>query len=56
MQVLTEYTELLSSSNNFSNYRRALHKAKNGFRIPILYESSLCFAVCIACTESTPGD
>jgi len=38
VQVLAEYTELLSSSNNFSNYRRALHKAKNGFRIPILYD------------------
>jgi len=38
VQVLAEYTELLSSSNNFSNYRRALHQAKNGFRIPILYD------------------
>jgi len=40
VQVLAQYTELLSSSNNFSNYRRALHKAKNGFRIPILYAFS----------------
>lgn len=35
-ELLKEYTELLSSSCNFSNYRRALHRAKGGFRIPIL--------------------
>ncbi|XP_074643374.1 ras guanyl-releasing protein 3-like [Tubulanus polymorphus] len=35
-KILNEYTELLSSSNNFSNYRKALHNARTGFRVPIL--------------------
>ncbi|XP_064601719.1 ras guanyl-releasing protein 3-like isoform X2 [Liolophura sinensis] len=34
-KTLMEFTELLSSNNNFSNYRRALAQC-TGFRIPIL--------------------
>ncbi|XP_021923618.1 ras guanyl-releasing protein 3-like isoform X2 [Zootermopsis nevadensis] len=34
-KLLTDLTELLSSGNNFSNYRRKLAKCK-GFKIPIL--------------------
>ncbi|XP_013386601.1 ras guanyl-releasing protein 3 isoform X2 [Lingula anatina] len=34
-KLLGDYTDLLSSSNNFSNYRKTLYQCK-GFRIPIL--------------------
>ncbi|XP_076463696.1 ras guanyl-releasing protein 3-like isoform X3 [Babylonia areolata] len=34
-KLLTEYTELLSSNNNFSNYRKVYHSC-SGFKIPIL--------------------
>ncbi|XP_014674508.1 PREDICTED: ras guanyl-releasing protein 3-like [Priapulus caudatus] len=34
-KLLVDYTELLSSASNFSNYRRALSESK-GFKIPIL--------------------
>ena len=34
-RTLAELTEFLSSSSNFSNYRRALQECK-GFKIPIL--------------------
>ncbi|XP_071963091.1 ras guanyl-releasing protein 3-like [Antedon mediterranea] len=34
-KIITEMTELLSSTSNFSNYRKALNEAK-GFKIPIL--------------------
>ncbi|XP_046564912.1 ras guanyl-releasing protein 3-like isoform X1 [Haliotis rubra] len=34
-KILIEYTELLSSNNNFSNYRKIYHQA-TGFKIPIL--------------------
>lgn len=35
-QTLAELTELLSSNNNFSNYRKVYHQC-TGFKIPILY-------------------
>ncbi|KAK7479460.1 hypothetical protein BaRGS_00029276 [Batillaria attramentaria] len=34
-KLLMEYTELLSSNNNFSNYRKVYHSC-TGFKIPIL--------------------
>ncbi|WAR20519.1 GRP1-like protein [Mya arenaria] len=34
-KMLMEYTELLSSNNNFSNYRKVFHQC-SGFKIPIL--------------------
>ncbi|KAL5009235.1 hypothetical protein ScPMuIL_014816 [Solemya velum] len=34
-KTLMEYTELLSSNNNFSNYRKVYHQC-TGFKIPIL--------------------
>ncbi|ELT99497.1 hypothetical protein CAPTEDRAFT_154022 [Capitella teleta] len=34
-KVLMDFTELVSSSNNFSTYRKSLHQSE-GFRIPIL--------------------
>ncbi|XP_052275428.1 ras guanyl-releasing protein 3-like isoform X4 [Dreissena polymorpha] len=34
-KMLMEYTELLSSNNNFSNYRKVFHQCA-GFKIPIL--------------------
>ncbi|XP_013774259.1 uncharacterized protein LOC106459203 isoform X2 [Limulus polyphemus] len=35
-KMLSEFTELLSSAPNFTNYRRALNDCKGSFRIPIL--------------------
>ncbi|XP_076359587.1 uncharacterized protein LOC143251995 isoform X3 [Tachypleus tridentatus] len=35
-KMLSEFTELLSSAPNFTNYRRALNDCKGCFRIPIL--------------------
>lgn len=44
VQILMEFTELLSSNNNFSNYRKVYH-ACTGFKIPILYVIKLVLVV-----------